>query len=428
MPPIGIDAVALAVPTGYLELTDLAKARGVPSTKYHEGLLVTRMAVAQPYEDPVVLAANAARRLLITSGRRPADIGLCVVGTETAVDHAKPISAYLHGLLNLPERCRVFESKHACFGGTAGLLAAVDWIASGANRGRVALVVCTDIARYAMNTPGEPTQGAGAVAMIVSANPRLLAIDVGLGGSYARDVHDFWRPLNRKEALCDGHYSITCYLAALTSAYGAWKEACGEAGVNVELARTCYHVPYGKMARKAHLHRLALDGITGAEAEASFTREVASSLDLPSLAGNIYTGSLYMALASLLHLEGHEIEGRRIGLFSYGSGCTAEFFSGRVVAGAGAFARSLQLAAPLDGRRRYTMDEYEALRRHEDQADFAPLGSIEAPADAMAFLGVDGERRVYARLAPIEESTMPNGHLGNVININKLQAAKLRLL
>ena len=209
MPKIGIDALAIAVPNGYLELSDLAAARGVAPAKYTEGLLITRMSVAQPHEDAVALAANAARRLLATSGCKPANIGLCVVGTETAVDHSKPVSAYLHEILGLTSNCRTFETKHACFGGTAGLLGAIDWIASGAARGRSALVVCTDIARYAMGTAGEPTQGAGAVAMIVSANPRLVEIDVGVGGSFSRNTHDFWRPLNRKEALCDGHYSVS---------------------------------------------------------------------------------------------------------------------------------------------------------------------------------------------------------------------------
>src|SRR5437763_12438151 len=147
------------------------------------------MSVARAHEDAVALAANAARRLFATAGIEPGRIGLCIVGTETAVDHSKPVAAYLHRLLGLPQRCRVFEAKHACFGGTAGLLNAVDWIASGSARGRQALVVCTDVARYALHSPGEPTQGAGAVAMIMSENPRLVALEPGINGCSAKDVH-----------------------------------------------------------------------------------------------------------------------------------------------------------------------------------------------------------------------------------------------
>jgi hydroxymethylglutaryl-CoA synthase len=119
----------------------------------------------------------------------------------------------------LPSACRTFEAKHACFGGTAGVLAAVDWIASGAARGRVALVVCSDIARYGLGTAGEPTQGAGAVALIISEDPRLVSFEVGVSGSYSKDVDDFWRPLWSKDALVDGPISVGCYLDGLSGAY-----------------------------------------------------------------------------------------------------------------------------------------------------------------------------------------------------------------
>ncbi len=399
MKPIGIDAIALAVPEGYVDLEDLAQARGIPAAKFTEGLGVRRMALARAHEDPVALAANASRRLFATAQIDPEKIGLCIVGTETAVDHSKPVAAYLHRLLGLPTRCRVFEAKHACFGGTAGLLNAIDWIASGSARGRQALVVCTDVARYALHSPGEPTQGAGAVAMIISENPRMLALEPGITGSYARDVNDFWRPLYSKEAVVDGHHSVQCYLDALAGAYQAWQEESREAGYHRDsIARRCYHVPYGKMAKKAHRHCMSLEGKSESEADASFADEVAVSLDLPSQIGNIYTGSLYLALTSLLNAEARELEGKRIGLFSYGSGCAAEFFAGRVVAGAGAFVESLQLAAPLANRRRYTIPEYEAIRGADDQGDRQPVngnGHTLVPGP-VAFLGIDGEKRMYS--------------------------------
>lgn len=394
--PIGIDALALAVPKGYLELAELASARGVPPAKYVEGLGVRRMAVAQRWEDPVALAANAARRLFATSASDPERVGLCVVGTETAVDHSKPVAAWLHRLLGLPQRARVYEAKHACFGGTAGLLAAVDWIASGAAAGRTALVVCTDIARYELRSAGEPTQGAGAVALLVSERPRLLALDRA-SGSYSKDVDDFWRPLHRKEALVDGHLSVQCYLDALTGAYAAWKDASRERDLRDPLARRCYHVPYGKMARKAHRAARMHDGLGEAEADATFADEVGPSLLLPAEVGNVYTGSLYLALASLLHAQARELEGSRIGLFSYGSGCTAEFFSGRVVPGAGELARALDLAAPLSGRTRYGLAEYEAIRAADAAPDpEAAAGPVPGAREGeIAFAGLEGGRRIY---------------------------------
>ncbi len=409
--PIGIDALAISVPSGYVELSELALARGIPKEKYLTGLGVKQMSVAQKDEDPVTLAANAARRLFLMSGCDPKEIGLCVVGTETAVDHAKPISAFLHSLLGLSPACRIFEAKHACFGGTAGLLNALDWIASGSARGKSALVVCTDIARYPLESAGEPTQGAGAIALLIKENPRLLELEVGHSGSYSRDVYDFWRPLYRKEALTDGHFSVQCYLEALSGAYGEWKkwdESQERSKGKNPLSRICYHVPYGKMAKKAHHHLKMLEGFSQEEADASFQNEVAASLELPSQVGNVYTGSLYMALASLLQKEGSSLAGRRIGLFSYGSGCAAEFFAGRVPKQAEKWVEKLQIDAPLQNRRSLSIPEYEAIRRADLQEDegTAPSGVKPFRGEThtsfdlhkpVKFLGLDAaERRIYS--------------------------------
>ncbi len=207
---VGIDAIAIATPRAYLDLVDLAAARDVPSDKYTKGLGAIRMAIAGRHEDPVTLATDAASRLFARGGVDPSRIGYMAVGTETGIDHSKPVASYVHGLLGLPAACRVFDTKHACFGGTAALMGAVEWIASGAARGRCALVICSDIARYALGSPGEPTQGAGAVALLVTERPGLVELEVGHTGTYARDVHDFWRPISRRDALVDGHYSVSC--------------------------------------------------------------------------------------------------------------------------------------------------------------------------------------------------------------------------
>jgi len=396
---IGIDAIALSVPRGFVDLGELAEAHGVAPSKYLSGLGTRRMAIAAPDEDPVTLGVNAARRLFQRSGASPADIGLCVVGTETAVDHAKPVAAFLHGLLGLPSACRVFEAKHACFGGTAGLLNAVEWIASGSARGRAALVVCTDIARYALGSPGEPTQGAGAVALLIRERPRLMELEVGRTGSYARDVHDFWRPIHHKNALVDGHFSVQCYLDALAGAYREWRRIAED---GEPLARTCYHVPYGKMARKAHRHRRMIDGLSEQAADESFAVEVEPSLSLPAQVGNIYTGSLYLALASLFQAQADALAGLRVGLFSYGSGCCAEFFAGVVLPEAAPLVRHLDIDGPVRDCRRMSVPEYEALRAEDATADRRPAPDAPPPAQRgtegrAVYLGIDAsERRVYA--------------------------------
>ncbi|MBC7792660.1 MAG: hydroxymethylglutaryl-CoA synthase, partial [Clostridia bacterium] len=61
---VGIEALTVAVPERFLALEDLAAARGVEPAKYTTGLGGREMAVADPGEDSVALAATAAQRLI----------------------------------------------------------------------------------------------------------------------------------------------------------------------------------------------------------------------------------------------------------------------------------------------------------------------------------------------------------------------------
>lgn len=388
---VGIEALGVAVPPTCIEMEALAKARRVDPAKYLDGIGTWRMSVAQADEDTVTLAAQAAHLALSSAGVSPKDIGLLVVGTETAVDHSKPVASYVQSLLGVGKRCRVFETKHACYGGTAALQLALEWIRSGSAAGQKALIVCSDIARYGLKTAGEPTQGAGAVALLVSNDPKLISLEPNKTGICALDVHDFWRPLYSKDAFVDGPYSVQCYLDALTGAYQHFKEK--NPGVTSDsFAALAYHVPYGKMARKAHRTLRAIDG--DANPDASFDTLVGTSLTLPAQVGNIYTGSLYLALASTLATCPRDLDGQRMGLFSYGSGSCAEFFAGTVTPGAQARVRKLELQATLDARRVLSIDEYEAIMAERESLDSRPAAPVSA--DGFRYLGVDGHRRTYA--------------------------------
>jgi hydroxymethylglutaryl-CoA synthase len=405
---VGIDAMAVAVPRRYIDLADLARARGVDPAKYTHGLGAREMAVAEPAEDTVALAAEAARRAL-EAARLPGDqLGMLVVGTETGVDHSKPVASFVQGLLDLPKTMRAYDTQHACYGGTAGLMTALDWIASGSNNGKSALVICSDIARYGIETAGEPTQGAGAVAMVIGRNPAMLEIDVGISGVSSSHVHDFWRPLGMREAQVDGHYSVQCYLDALAGAYRGWKqqaiarELVHDSGlVSEKLARICYHVPFCKMAKKAHVQvrrcdredtREPWDAAAEEEcARLSFAEQVEPSLAACSRVGNIYTGSLYLALAGLLDQQAFALAGKRLGMFSYGSGCTSEFFSGVVGPRAAERVEAASLAQVLAGRERISIEDYERIMALTSPLPGAPR------AGAFRFTGVDAFRRQYAR-------------------------------
>lgn len=377
---VGIDAMAFHGPECFVDMTELATARGVDPAKFTKGLGQIEMAVATPCEDTVTLATVAGRKALAAFDVDPRDIGTLIVGTETGVDHSKPVAVYVHELLNLPSNCRTFETKHACYGAMAGLTSAMDWIVAGRARGKKALIIASDIARYGAGTPGEPTQGAGAVAMVVSAQPRLLEVDKEVFGDYTRQVMDFWRPLYSKYAFTDGHYSIDCYLDALT---GAWSDAAAKAGERERIALShldaCfYHVPFVKMARKAHQRHWESEmGRMVARDDAEHAMKIADSfevlvspwLTLNAAVGNIYTGSLFLALMDYLRRGESAREGRGVSLFSYGSGCGAAFCFGTVAQGASAHAARLDPAPELAQRRRLEIGEYEEVLAAGESAD-----------------------------------------------------------
>jgi len=411
---IGIHALGLAIPRRYVDMEALARARGVEPAKYTQGLGAREMAVAEPGEDTVALAALAARRALAASGIDRERLGLLIVGTETGVDHSKPVASFVHGLLGLPQAMRVYDTQHACYGGTAGVMAAVEWIASGAADGRVALVICADIARYGLRTPGEPTQGAGAVALVIANDPALLAIDVGVSGAASSHVHDFWRPLGRREAQVDGHYSVQCYLDAVSTAYRGWRRRAIDRGLiaatgglaSERLARLCYHVPFCRMARKAHVQVRRCDledagapweaEVEDAAALVAHGVQVEPSLGLCARIGNIYTGSLYLGLAGLLDAQAGSLVGQRIGLFSYGSGCTSEFFSGVVAPDAAAQIAAANIAEILAARERITIPEYERIMVLPPTAPLVPWPSNASDAGDFRFVGVSNHQRQYA--------------------------------
>lgn len=392
----GIESLGIAVPDAYVDLADLATARGVEPAKYIAGLGVTRMAIPSVREDAVTLAARAGERALASGAVDPSTIGLLIVGTETGVDHSKPVASFVQGLLGISRSARVFETKHACYGATAALQMALDWVRSGSARGKKALVIGADVARYGLGTPGEPTQGAGAVALVVSDSPAILAVDAGLYGVASEDVLDFWRPLYSKDAFVDGHYSVTCYLAALAGAFEDYRKSAGadasERRFTDRFDALVYHVPYGKMARKAHQHLRRCDGDD--DPDASFDRLVAPSLVFPSLVGNCYAASLYLAFASLVAHADRDLAGRRVALFSYGSGYCAELFSGTVGADARARVRGLAFDETLASRRKLAIAEYEEIMRaREDQDRVARVDGGEG----FRLLGVEQHKRVYAR-------------------------------
>lgn len=316
---IGIDQMAFATTDKYIDMTELAIARHVEPNKFLIGIGQVEQAVIPKTQNVVTLGASAASQIINETNRDTIDMVL--FATESGIDNSKAAAIYVQKLLQINRYARTVEVKQACYGGTAALMFARDFVL--AHPTKQVLVIAADVARYGLETPGEVTQGGGAVAMLVKANPQVLALNDD-SVYMSTDIMDFWRPLYRTEALVDGHFSANIYQDFFKE---LWQRYQMQTALAIsDFTAFAFHLPFTKMGLKGLLeilptasesHKTAL--LTAFEASRVYNKRI----------GNLYTGSLYLSLMSLLDNQVFT-GGERIGLFSYGSGAEGEFYSGTV--------------------------------------------------------------------------------------------------
>ncbi|HOT06631.1 MAG TPA: hydroxymethylglutaryl-CoA synthase [Methanotrichaceae archaeon] len=429
---VGIDDVAVHFPRLYLSTTgQFAAARGLEPAKLVRGIGVEQMAVPDRHEDAATMAANALLELMQRNRLGPGDIGRIYIGTESSVDEAKAMGTYVIGMLERIygrgsfSECSTVELKSACIAASYALENVSLW--AGNKEGNIGVVIATDIARYSLNSPGEYTQGAGAVALLVKRQPRMISLDQE-AGFFTRDENDFFRPLGMKTAVVNGKHSNQCYLDAVEGAFASYCRSarggpiCPPHGSAVTDAfdHILMHIPYPRMVEYAAASLFCqewqgLDRWNSVEAqigplprpgdfpgpaeyqEASsqyqrrfartpefiraFSAKVEPSTLLSRRIGNIYTGSLYLGLASLAE-SGHLLAGQRCAFLSYGSGCSAMVFSGRVSRQIGDVPLR-GLLKRLQERSELSLTDYELL--HEG----ARSESAIPPSGEFALLGED---------------------------------------
>lgn len=389
-PPVGIDQLSFCTAGSFLDLKTLAHAREIDWHKYYDGLGQEKMAVPALDQDTVTLAASAALPLVQHLNKN--HIELVLFATESAVDQSKSAGLFVHGLLDLSSNCRVVEFKQACYSGTAALRFACMFVAGCPNK--KALVLTSDIARYPLGSPGEPTQGCGAVAMLVTAHPRILALEPE-SGLHAQDVMDFWRPHYRQEAVVDGKYSAHMYMS---TALACWERYAAATGRSLEaIDKFCYHLPFTRMACKAHAH--LLKNVRGCEPTAAeVNRHIKNSLHYGRVTGNSYTASIFQGLASLLDHTQEDLAAKRIGFFSYGSGCTAEFFSGIVQEGYGLHLFSKQHGELLAHRTELDYEQYKAMFTRCVPTDGGIHTFPQGHTGPFRLAGIREHKRIYERV------------------------------
>jgi hydroxymethylglutaryl-CoA synthase len=370
---VGIEAVHVYPASLVVSMDDLARARGMDPKYVADDLMTVERSMNPLWEDTVTLAVNAARPLVERVGAD--SIGFVIVSTESGVDQEKPISSWVHRYLGLPPTCRNLEVKYACYGATGALHLLLAWLQSDLSRGKKALLINADQSLLSIGVPYEPIGGAGAVAVLLSAEPRLLAYETDRGGVFAQELTDVFRPTPRVE-MGNGELSLLTYLDSLEQAFADYLRAAPEAAnVDSYFDWHVYHMPFPGMAYQAHRSLLGqYCDFSRKETRAHFARKCEPSVVLLRRTGACYGGSTFVGLVSLAARD-EPISGR-VGIYVYGSGSSAEFLSGQFVPGAERVARDAGLAAALDHRRPVTIAEYEKIERVRDASvmakDFAP--------------------------------------------------------
>ncbi|BAP85757.1 hydroxymethylglutaryl-CoA synthase [Paucilactobacillus hokkaidonensis JCM 18461] len=382
---IGIDKLGFYTTPYYLDLTDLAQARNVDPNKYLIGIGQSKQAVIPPTQDIVTMGASAAEQILSAEDRN--QLSTVIVATESGIDNSKAAAIYVKHLLQLNDFVRTVEMKEACYAGTAAVQAARGLVSL--HPDEKVLVIAADVARYGLNTSGEVTQGGGAVAILISAEPHLLAIE-DPSISYSQDIMDFWRPLYASEALVDGKYSTNVYIDFFKATWQRYQEKTGR--TLDDFAAIAFHLPFTKMGTKALAAVLQdRDDETATRLRSNLTQ----SQKLNREVGNLYTGSLYLSLISLLTHADFEAE-QRIGLFSYGSGAEGEFYAGILQPNYRQYVYGDAIETILADRTKLTVTAYEKM--FNEQLGFTKKDTqldVASDPSKYALAGIKDQQRIY---------------------------------
>lgn len=372
MQTAGIEAMNAFGGRVVMDVHALAQHRQLDMQRF-DNLLMKEKSLALPNEDPVTFAVNAAKPVIDNLSAEDCDaIELLITCTESGIDFGKSLSTYVHHHLGLAPNCRLFEIKQACYAATAGLQMAINFILSGTSPGAKALVIATDISRFVTTGGGEtlsedwsyfePSAGAGAVAMLVSETPYIFQVDIGANGYIGDEVMDTCRPVPDSES-GNVDLSLMSYLEACQKTFAAYQRRVPEVDYRDTFQYLAFHTPFGGMVKGAHrLMMRKFTSISRGEVETDFQTRVVPGLSYCQRVGNIMGGTIMLALAGTID-HGDLQTPKRVGLYSYGSGCCAEFYSGIITADSQNRLRQMALGAALDRRYQLSIAEYEEIFR-----------------------------------------------------------------
>jgi len=446
--PVGIDDLACYVPKLYLDIRTLAEKRNIPYDKLSQGLGLFKMSLPDVHEDAATMAAEAISELIERNNLDPRRIGRIYFGTESALDMAKPTGTYTVEMLGQRfaprfgadcfQQCDVLDITFACIGAVDALHNTLDWVASDPEN--IGIVVASDIAKYELGSTGEYTQGAGAVAMLVCHNPRLMVVR-RLFGVAMESVHDFYKPRRERfteTPVFDGQFSNTCYQNRMQEALLDFRRRAVAAGIfrqdqypalSERWSRLIFHLPYAFHAKRMYVEQFVAERkakgawisdvarfelnepetedfseqkffekarilfLKAVSESALYRRFVVDKLEKAQRAsqetGNLYTASIFLALMSSLESDlehGRALDGKRIGFIAYGSGSKAKIFEAVVQPGWHKVAERFRVFEKLRNRQAVDYEQYERLHTGVQQTQVFR----EAGRWALESIGTEG--------------------------------------
>ena len=423
---VGIDSIAFDIPQLYLPITTLAENRNIEPDKLIKGLGLHKMSFPDVHQDVVTMASNAALKLIQQENLNPTEINRIYVGTESGIDSSKPVASYVLSNLEMLfgeasfRNCDVVDLTFACIGAIDALQNCLDYIRL--HPTKKAIVIASDNAKYDLNSTGEYTQGAGSIAMLITANPRILSFSNEVGVS-TQGVFDFFKPrryFTKEEALqlennpewngvleneisiykeqpvFDGQYSNECYINRICEAYEHYKSESNQMGKLYEnWTNILMHLPYCFQGRRTFIEIFAKENPALLESQLGETtkdkiKALAKSPEylalvnekiLPSeiasgQVGNIYTGSIVLGLLSTLcyHFQQKSyLTNKKFGFVAYGSGSKSKVFEAEVSSEWQMQIAKATLFETLENRTIIDFTTYEKLHKKElTQAHITP--------------------------------------------------------
>ena len=416
----GIDAIAFDVAKIHLPIKTLANARNIEPEKLEKGLGLIKMTLPDVHQDTVVFGANALTKLILENNLKLDEIARIYVGTESAIDSSKPIASFLIALMeqkfgeNTLSECDVVDFTFACIAGVDALQNCIDFVTLNPNK--KAIVVTTDFAKYDLNSTGEYTQGAGALAMLITSNPRIMAFD-NCWATSTKGVFDFFKPyrkipkqeitrnenndiwfgnleaeieIHKDQPVFDGQYSNQCYMERTKNAYFSFKKLKNtDSSLYASWFSIIMHLPYSFQGRRMLLEIYALDHknkiISGEESDVEYqnklkeiskleeyksfvTQKLQPAEIASSLIGNLYTGSIFMGFLSTLchfHATKTEISNKKFGFLAYGSGSKSKVFEGTIQENWEKSISKTNLFETLEESHEIDFETYEKLHKKE---------------------------------------------------------------